>query len=86
MCVGLRSSTYPCSHSGNLAHNQEEVIMLNFNEIELLCDVAVAGDGDAMEECSAILDECALEDDFEAVAEILELLEESGVLAAIDAA
>lgn len=60
--------------------------MLDINEIELLCDVAVAGDEEAMEECSEILDDCALEEDFEAVAEILELLEESGILAAIDAA
>ena len=60
--------------------------MINFNELELLCDVALAGDEEAMEECSAILDECALEEDFEAVAEILEMLEASGVLAAIDAA
>jgi len=60
--------------------------MLDLNEIELLCDFAVAGDDDATEECSAILDECALWEDFEAVAEILELLEESGVLAVIDAA
>ena len=60
--------------------------MINFNELEMLCDVAVAGDEDAVEECSAILDECALEEDFEAVAEILALLEESGVLSAIDAA